>query len=189
MVCARRESDSIEPVTNSLKQPKNEIDGIVPAFASMVRSGLILLIGNRAYRCRNAVISAMEPLTRLIVNLHPDSGESESEDASAHDLRVAVHRQNPEDFLKDVSHHSLNLVVTGNEFSELLAQRITSMLLDGACWLILDVSDCAEIPKQVNADAFHSVSLGSGLLLVKKNKVQSAVRKGGRRTRLAGGGL
>lgn len=171
---------------HSPKQVDIKIGDTVTAFTSMVRSGLILLIGDRANHYQNDVIHAMEPMTRLIINLHPDSNESGSQEYSEDDLRVAVHYQQPEDFLNDVSHHFLNLVVTDCDFSQPLAQRITSMLLEGACWLVLDASDFADISKRTVLEQFHTINFGSCLLLVKKSKDQAAVRKGGRRARLAG---
>ena len=177
----------VEIMTNSFEQLNNGVGEIVTAFVSMVRSGLILLIGDHAHHHKNEVVTAMDPMTRLIVNLYPDTTESNVKDHSEHDLRVAVHQQNPEEFLDDVRHHFLNLVVTDCDFSRLLAQRITSMLLEGACWIVLNAKDFADISDRTTRESFHVVNLGSCLLLVKKTEAQSAVRKGGRRARLAGG--
>ena len=179
--------DLTEIVTNTVEQHNSGVGEVVSAFVSMVRNGLILLIGDRAHHYKNDVVSVMDPMTRLVVNLYPDTTESKFQDHAEHDLRVAVHRQNPEEFLNDVRHHFLNLVVTDCDFSERLAQRITSMLLEGACWLILNTSDFADVSERTARESFHVANLGSCLLLVKKTEAQSAVRKGGRRARLAGG--
>ncbi|MYI88747.1 MAG: hypothetical protein F4082_00310, partial [Gammaproteobacteria bacterium] len=116
----------------------NDTVEVLQAISATVQSGLILLIGESAEEYHKEVLSAMELTTRLVVNLHPEGNREDSVEHSESDLRVAVHRQIPEEFLSDVSHHFLNLVVTGSDFSERLSEQIHSMLVGGGCWIILD---------------------------------------------------
>ena len=151
------------------------------AFAAIVRSGLILLIGATARKYQHAVLSAMEPMTRLVINCDSQADDMPCSVSEPADLRVAVHCQNPEEFLDDVSQHLLNLVVTDDDYSERLASQITSMLVEGGCWVILNASDDG----RYSSESFHPVNFGGGLLLVKKSEQQSSVRRGGRRARLS----
>jgi len=157
------------------------VEGVLKAFAAMVRGGLILLIGDTARHFQSAILSAMDPMTRLVVNLQPDVESAATVQQDVTDLRVAVHCQDPESFLDDVSQHLLNLVVTDEGVSERLTEQITSMLIDGGCWIVLG---CAETAASL-PDAYYPVNLGSCLLLVKRSKPQLSVRRGGRRARIA----
>ena len=140
-----------------------------------------MLIGATARKYQHAVLSAMEPMTRLVVNCDPQADDTSCSASEPADLRVAVHCQNPEEFLDDVSQHLLNLVVTDDGYSERLASQITSMLVEGGCWVILNASDDGRF----TSGLFHPVNFGTGLLLVKKSEQQSNVRRGGRRARLS----
>lgn len=169
-------------MTTLTERQSDKTSDVLQAFTSIAQSGLILLIGDLPHRYQEAVLSAMDPMTRLVVNLHPDSCESDTNSQATADLRVAVHCQVPEEFLDDVSKHLLNLVVTDAQFSARLAEQIARMLVEGGCWIILNTT---ERPKNL-VDGFHQVTIGSCLLLVKKPKLQSNVRRGGRRAKLAG---
>ncbi len=159
-----------------------DFDRVLQAFAANARDGLILLIGDLAHRHRKVVISAMDPMTRLVVNIHPDSDEANTDSESESDLRVAIHCQVPEEFLEDVSQHLVNLVVTDSDFSDRLARQIGAMLIDGGCWIILNSpASCNHV-----IEGFYRVNIGDCLLLVKKSKTLSGVRRGGRRARLSG---
>ena len=160
----------------------NDTVEVLQAISATVQSGLILLIGESAEQYHKDVISAMELTTRLVVNLHPESIPENSIEHNESDLRVAVHRQIPEEFLSDVSHHFLNLVVTGNEFSKQLSEQIQSMLVGGGCWVILDAN---VVPESCIED-FYKLEFGSCLILVKKNTQHAKVRRGGRKARLTG---
>ncbi len=160
----------------------NDTVEVLQAISATVQSGLILLIGESAEEYHKEVLSAMELTTRLVVNLHPESIREFSVEHNESDLRVAVHRQNPEEFLSDVSHHFLNLVVTGSDFSEKLSEQIQSMLVGGGCWVILDAK---MVPDSCIED-YHKLEVGSCLILVKKNMQHAKIRRGGRKARLTG---
>ncbi len=160
----------------------NDTVEVLQAISATVQSGLILLIGESAEQYHKEVLSAMELTTRLVVNLHPESTPENSVEHNESDLRVAIHRQNPEEFLSDVSHHFLNLVITGNDFSEQLSEQIQSMLVGGGCWVILD----AKIVPESCIDDYYKLEIGSCLILVKQNIQHAKVRRGGRKARLTG---
>ena len=160
----------------------NDTVDVLQAISATVQSGLILLIGESAEKYHKEVLAAMELTTRLVVNLHPESIREYSAEHNESDLRVAVHRQIPEEFLSDVSHHFLNLVVTGSDFSEQLSEQIQSMLVGGGCWVILD----AKIVPESCIESYYKLNIGPCLILVKKNMQNAKVRRGGRKARLTG---
>ena len=159
---------------------------IMKAFAAIVTNGLILLIGSAAKAYRDEIVSTMDPMTRLVINLRPQSADLTDPSDEETDLRVAVHRQVPEEFLSDVRQHVLNLVVCDADFSKQMAKQVTEMLAPGGCWIILNTSSAADLNDQKLLSAYQCLNLGPCLLLVKKAATQSAVRRGGRRARLAG---
>ncbi len=165
-----------------MEHSSDDTSNVLEAFASIARSGLILLIGDLPHSYKDTILKSMDPMTRLVVNLHPDSCEDDTDAQTLSDLRVAVHCQIPEEFLADVSQHLLNLVVTDAQFSQRLAEQITSMLVEGGCWVILNATE----RHAASTEDFHRVTIGTCLLLVKKTKLQSNVRRGGRRGKLAG---
>ena len=158
----------------------NDTVEVLQAISATVQSGLILLVGESAEKYHKEVLAAMELTTRLVVNLHPEGVRENSAEHNESDLRVAVHRQIPEDFLSDVSHHFLNLVVTDSDFSEQLSEQIQSMLVGGGCWIILN----AETIPESCIESYYMLEIGSCLILVKKNMQNSKVRRGGRKARL-----
>ncbi len=160
----------------------NDTVEVLQAISATVQSGLILLIGESAEKYHKEVLAAMELTTRLVINLHPESIRENSVEHNESDLRVAVHHQIPEEFLSDVSHHFLNLVVTGSDFSEQLSEQIQSMLVGGGCWIILD----AETIPESCTESYYKLEFGTCLILVKKNMQNAKVRRGGRKARLTG---
>ncbi len=155
---------------------------VLQAFAAIVRNGLILLIGDIASQYQKEVISGMDYSTRLLVNLHHGSARAISIDQNTSDLRVAIHQQKPEEFLTDIRHHLMNMVVTDEDFSSQLAEQIESMLVEGGCWIILNAG---ALPDSLT-NAFYGINTGTCHILVKRNVQQANVRRGGRRSRLAG---
>ncbi len=183
--CHFRElQNSVTSATTTMhsKDSAVETGEVIEAFAAMVRNGLIMLIGDSAWHYQKEALSGMDLTTRLVINLHPDSSHEDAEAPVSSDLRVAVHHQDPQEFLSDVRHHLMNMVVTDSAAAEPLAEQIQSMLVEGGCWVILD--SCGA-PESI-ADAFHSLRVGTCLLLVKKSAQLSKVRRGGRRARLTG---
>ena len=125
-------------------------------------------------------------MTRLVVNLPDDSPQTDAEAELVMDLRVAVHRQTPVDFLKDISKHSLNLVILcSEEISPMLVDQLSMMLPAGGCVLVPKTEKFQTDEQQEEFSDFHQVNVGDCLLFVNKPFQQENVRRGGRRARLA----
>ena len=164
----------------------SEFDRVISAFASIPSSGLILTIGVRSLTCCQAILDSMDTLTRLVVNLPQDSAKSEIETKLESDLRVAIHRQHPEEFLDDVQQHLLNLVILcGEDYSPSIVDRIAAMMQAGACMLVLKSSETQSIGNGAELAEFNQADIGDCILCVKKQYRPENVRRGGRRAKLA----
>ncbi|MCE2397398.1 hypothetical protein J4G02_23110, partial [Candidatus Poribacteria bacterium] len=162
------------------------VDQLMIAFASMACNGLILAVGESTLFFCSSILRGMDAMTRLVVNLPEDSPKSDAENELVMDLRVAVHRQTPVDFLKDISQHSLNLVILCNEeISPMLVDQLSKMLSAGGCVLVPKTENIKTEEQQVEFSDFHQVDVGDCLLFVNKPFQQENVRRGGRRARLA----
>ena len=158
---------------------------LLSAFASIARQGLILLTGESAFAYHAAVILGMDAMTRLIVNLHSDALQQPGEERLQADLRVAVHRQNPEEFLDDVSRHSLNLVVIGSDaLTPRLASQIQNMLSDGGCLIVLQSREQMDPSILEQLNDCQVADILSFTLFVKATWRRPPVRRGGRRANI-----
>ena len=157
------------------------------AFASIAKSGVILTVGESSLSFSNSILEGMDAMSRLVVNLPQNSPQTDFETGLESDLRVAVHRQTPEEFLADINHHSFNLVVLCvEEVSSAVVDQVSSMVIDGGCVIVPNRGDIQIDEKQLQFADFHQVGLGSCMLFVKKPYQQERVRRGGRRARLSG---
>ena len=171
---------------NSSRSDSQNIDDLLKAFAAIAHGGLILMIGESTLAYQRSILSGMDAMTRLVINLPPNTSAMDIEESLDSDLRVAVHQQNPEEFLSDISHHTLNLVVLGyKEISVHLIRQIYTMLFEGGSVILLRSSQSLNAEIDEELCAFHSTDIGSCKLLVKKSQQASKIRKGGRRARLA----
>ncbi len=158
---------------------------LVRAFTSIVDPGLILLIGDRAASYSPAALEGLGALSKLVVNLKPESTIAEIETGIELDIRAAIHRQNSREFLADVSHHNLNLVViAADELQVGLAEQVEEMLVDGGCLIVLKTQLTKQEMSPISAEKFFRLDLDSSELFVKKAFKPPNVRRGGRRSRL-----
>ena len=112
------------------------------------------MIGESTLAYQRSILSGMDAMTRLVINLSPNASAMDIEESLVSDLRVAVHQQNPEEFLSDISHHTLNLVVLGyKEISIHLIRQIYAMLVEGGSVILLRSSQFlnAEIDEELCA--------------------------------------
>ena len=168
------------------RSDSQNIDDLLNAFAAMAHGGLILMIGESTLAYQRSVLSGMDAMTRLVINLPANASAMNIEESLISDLRVAVHQQNAEEFLSDVSNHTLNLVVLGyKDISIHLMRQIYAMLAEGGSVILLRPSQSLNLGVDEELCAFHSADIGSCKLLVKKSQQASKIRKGGRRARLA----
>ncbi len=168
------------------RSDSQNIDDLLNAFAAMAHGGLILMIGESTLTYQQSVLSGMDAMTRLVINLPANVSAMDIEESLISDLRVAVHQQNPEEFLSDVSQHTLNLVVLGyKDISIHLMKQIYAMLVEGGSVILLRSSQSLNPEVDEELCAFHSADIGPCKLLVKKSQQTSKIRKGGRRARLA----
>ena len=163
----------------------NQTSQIISAFSSIVNPGLILMIGEVAASHYRSALDGMGALSKLVVNLDLETPVTQAESEVALDIRAAVHRQNPQKFLKDVSHHSLNLVVVADDILEPgLCEQIIKMLVEGGCLMVLSTTHAEQSKITISSKFFYRLEFGSWTLFVKKAFQQPKVRRGGRRSRL-----
>ncbi|MDE0310102.1 MAG: hypothetical protein OXI60_09770 [Acidiferrobacterales bacterium] len=162
-----------------------KVDQLMVAFASIASSGLILSIGESALKFCGSVLVGMDAMTRLVVNLPDESPLSDEENELSMDLRVAVHRQCTEQFLKDISHHSFNLVIMCHgEISPPACDQLSQMVPAGGCVLVPKNEDVRPDDQVMFSSDFHQADAGDCVLFVKKPFAQEKTRRGGRRARL-----
>ncbi len=170
---------------NKLAPKDGNIDQLVIAFASIASNGLILSIGESTLKFCESILRGMDAMTRLVINLPDKCPPTDAENKLAMDLRVAVHRQTPEEFLKDISQHSLNLVIlSGEEISPTVVEQLSMMVPAGGCILVPKTERLPADEQQKEFSDFHQTDVGDCLLFVKKPFQQENVRRGGRRARL-----
>ncbi len=170
---------------NKLAPKDGNVDQLMIAFASIAANGLILCIGESTLKFCDSILKGMDAMTRLVVNLPDECSPTDAENKLAMDLRVAVHRQTPEEFLEDISQHSLNLIILcGAEISPTVVGQLSMMLPAGGCVLVPQrgISPTGEQLKEFSD--FHQADVGDCLLFVKKPYQQEKIRRGGRRARL-----
>ena len=171
---------------HSSRSDSQNIDDLLKAFAAIAHGGLIMMIGESTLAYQRSILSGMDAMTRLVINLPPNVSAMDIEEPLVSDLRVAVHQQNPEEFLSDISQHTLNLVVLGyKEISIYLIRQIYAMLVEGGSVILLRSSQSLNTEIDEELCVFHSADMGSCKLLVKKSPKALKKRKGGRRARLA----
>ena len=162
----------------------NQSSDMLRAFAAAIDPGLILIIGGKASHYCNTILKSMGVLSKLVVNLAPDTSRSEIDLIVESDIRAAVHRQRPIEFLSDVHRHNLNLVIIDEKKLSLkLAEHIEEMLVDGGCLIVLNAQKRLRSEMPILARDFYSLEIGADLLLVKKAYQQPTTRRGGRRRR------
>lgn len=164
-----------------------DLEKIMIAFASIANSGLILSIGESSLGCCASILKGMDAMSRMVVNLPPNSPENDLETELENDLRVAVHRQSAEEFLNDISHHSFDLVVLGlEEISPTIVGQLASMVMDGGVVIVPKYNGMTDDGNPLLFAGFHHADLGACMLFVRKPFKQEGVRRGGRRARLSG---
>ena len=163
----------------------SSIEEVLGAFSAIASDGLILLLGDTPLYYQKAVLSCMSALGRLVINLPEKSALEYTEDLSKTDLRVAVHCQDASEFLNDIKHHQLSMVVVqGQDANETLLGQVASMLPDGGVVLVIP-SPKGRIPKLSNqSQTFCHASLGSCELFVKTTQPNKS-RRGGRKARVS----
>ena len=172
---------------NDFSSENRNFEKIMTAFESIANNGVILTVGESSLSFSDSILKGMDAMSRLVVNLPQNSPQTDFEAGLESDLRVAVHRQIPEEFLTDINHHSFNLVVLCvEEISPTVVDRISSMVIDGGCVIVPNRGGIQMDEKQLEFADFHQVDLVSCMLFVKKPFQQERVRRGGRRAKLSG---
>ena len=153
-------------------------------IVSSKRETLILAIGKLPLAFGESILRGMDPMTRCVINLEPDTVELPQEQILQSDLRVAFHRQNPLDFLNDIGSHRFGVIVI-DEYSlnDELANRSLEMLELGGFLIVLVHPDRQCSLELISTDECRSVLLGWCQLSVKIEKQEQRVRRGGRKAK------
>ncbi len=150
------------------------------------REGVILAIGEQPLNYQKEILSALDPLSRLIVSLKPSVARLPVETHLETDLRVAVHRQDIHEFLDDIKHHRFTLVMLGEEsIDDSLITKCIDILEQGGMALVLRSLSESKPPYLGNCERCWCVSLNFCYLMVKSDQQKKPVRRGGRRARQA----
>lgn len=150
------------------------------------REGIILAIGEQPLNYQKEILSALDPLSRLIVSLKPSMARLPVETNLESDLRIAVHRQNIHEFLDDIKHHRFTLVILGDEsIDDSLITKCIDILEQGGMALVLRSKSASKSPDIGNYEQCRCVSLDFCYLIVKSDQQKKPVRRGGRKARQA----
>ena len=150
------------------------------------REGVILAIGEQPLNYQKEILSALDPLSRLIVSLKPSMARLPVETHLETDLRVAVHRQDIHEFLNDIKHHRFTLVMLGEEsIDDSLITKCIDILEQGGMALVLRSPPESKPLNLGNCEQCRCVSLDFCYLIVKSDQQKKPVRRGGRKARQA----
>ncbi len=161
------------------------LSNVLCAFISLVRNGLILLIEKRPCEFSKEIVASMAPMARLVVNLSTKTPPFEGESILESDLRVAVHRQKPEKFLKDISQHKFDLIVCDQQASAEIVERVSVMILPGGCFLALPAKGATSTALNRFGDDFYPLEVDGCRLYVKRGEKPGNTRRGGRSGRIS----
>ena len=171
-------------IMNDIAIKSENLINVLCAFVSLVQNGLILLIDKRSCEFSEEVVVSMAPMARLVVNLPTKTPPFEGESILKSDLRVAVHRQRPEKFLKDISQHKFDLVVCDQQASAEIIERVSVMILPGGCFLALPVKGVPSTALNRFGDDFYPLEIEGCRLFVKRGARLEKTRRGGRSGRI-----
>ena len=159
----------------------------ISAMIAVKRKGLIIAIGEQLLHYQKEMVLAMDPHSRLIISLQPPSVETlPIEEMLKADLRVAVHRQEIQEFLDDIGHHRFKLIILGEErINDSLIAQCVEILELGGILLMLQGPPANDPPNLDHYEQCWSASLDFCHLLVKSDRDKKPVRRGGRKARLA----
>ena len=158
----------------------------ISAMVATKREGVVLAIGEQPLHYQKEIMSALDPLSRLIVSLNPSIAQLPVEANLESDLRVAVHRQEIQDFLDDIKQHRFKMIMLGEEsISESLITKCINILEQGGMLLVLRSTQANNPPNLVSCEQCWSVSLDFCYLIVKSDRQKKPVRRGGRKARQA----
>ena len=157
-------------------------------LASSFDSGIVLCCGERLEQYCQQLSKSMPITAKLVINVETDAGYSRSSLLPAHDIRVALHKQDYLSFLDDISRYFFNLVVIeSNPNLKAMISSLLDKLMPGGIIMIL-ASDIATVKSALPATGWHAVdTLWSDqaiFIRAQSADAQPKVRKGGRRARI-----
>lgn len=162
----------------------NRTGEFISAMVATKREGVVLAIGEQPLHYQKEIMSALDPLSRLIVSLNPSIAKLPVEKNLESDLRVAVHRQDIQEFLDDIKQHRFKMIMLGEEsINDSLIAKCINILEQGGMMLVLRSLPASAPPNLVPCEQCWSVSLDFCDLIVKSDRQKKPVRRGGRKGR------
>ena len=172
----------------SNKESSLPTPAMLALLASNYDSGIILCCGEALDVYCLELSKAMPMTTKLVINVETDAGYTGSSYLPAHDIRIALHKQDYLSFLDDISRYFFNLVVIENNPN--VGAMINAMLdkLMPAGMIVILSADLATIKSSVPALGWHIVDTTwpdkAILISAQSPDAQPKTRKGGRRARI-----
>ncbi len=161
------------------------VGSLLRVLAALNPNAVVLQIGAESLQYAPWVIDGMDITARLILNIDDNVPLAPIEPIFKNDIRIALHRQNPNQFLDDVARHRFNLIFVGmDSITDTLLERCVRLLSDDGL-LVLDGAGGATSKSQPLVDC-HYAHVHGVELITKVALHSKATRKGGRRARRAG---
>ena len=163
----------------------DRVGALLRVLAALNANAVVLQIGAESLSYAPWVIDGMNITARLVLNIDNDVPLALLEPIFRDDIRIALHQQDPNQFLDDVARHRFNLIFVGaDSIGDALLERCARLLSDDGL-LLLDDTGGAASKSQPLADCHYAYL--HGVSFVTKAALNSkAARKGGRRARRAG---
>ena len=168
---------------NSLPTP-----AMLAMLASGYDSGIILCCGEALDSYCLELSRAMPMTTKLVINVETDAGYIQSSNLPAHDIRIALHKQDHLSFLDDISRYFFNLVVIENNpnLSKMISGLLDKLMPSGMMMILS--ADLVTVKSCLPRTGWHTVdtkwSDQAIFIRAESADAQPKTRKGGRRARI-----
>jgi hypothetical protein len=129
--------------------------------------------------------------TKLVINVQTEEGYRASRKLPAHDIRIALHKQDYLSFLDDLSRYFFNMVVIENnpKLIEMISSLLDKLMPSGM--MVILSADLASVKPGLPATGWHAVDTmwpdKAIFISAESPDAQPRTRKGGRRARIKNG--
>ena len=173
---------------------KESLDNYLPtadflAFQiSSCESGIVLCCGESLFPYCQQMSKAMPMTTKLVINVQTEQAYEDCKPLPAHDIRVAVHQQDYESFLEDISKYFFNLIVIEDnpKLANMIQNLLDKLMPDGV--IVTIGAEFESVKSAVPATGWHVVNTlwtdKTVLIRAQSASAQPKVRRGGRRARM-----
>lgn len=157
-------------------------------LASSYDSGIILCCGESLEKYCLELSRSMPMTTKIVINVSTDAGYLQSMHLPAHDIRIAVHKQDYLTFLDDISRYFFNLIVIENnpDLRKMISSLLNKLMPSGIMTVLSADPDTVKSCVPKNGWQIVDTKWPDQAVFIRATSphAQPKSRKGGRRARL-----